>query len=375
MAHNEPIKYLNFFDINPSILVTVGNDRKVKLFTPKGKYIDELRQSMEKNKEMPIGIKYYFSDPFVSKINSDEIKHYEIVYRKDIHNFKFKEKRILLDKMRKVNMSILDYSNKISQSNAQERLYLLTKNCGLENNRSTPWKYMPDLDLIINEEKKDFENKMKEIRKIEVKYNINNSYEALYNDSYFPKFFKDIDELKVKEFGDKLNLKLNAIKLALSKYEKNDNEYETYKEEIKRKENINYQTEIKLLHGYKNIRKKKLDKKNKYDKERNLILDVNGFKNINNQFYYYKEDFNRNLEQLENKINLSFNRIHNNNDSFNNKKKNINHLTIRNGIKKKLLPSLDNNLRRKCISPPNIITKIEKGFNKNKIKLKKVHFS
>ena len=375
MAHNEPIKYLNFFDINPSILVTVGNDRKVKLFTPKGKYIDELRQSMEKNKEMPIGIKYYFSDPFVSKINSDEIKHYEIVYRKDIHNFKFKEKRILLDKMRKVNMSILDYSNKISQSNAQERLYLLTKNCGLENNRSTPWKYMPDLDLIINEEKKDFENKMKEIRKIEVKYNINNSYEALYNDSYFPKFFKDVDELKVKEFGDKLNLKLNAIKLALSKYEKNDNEYETYKEEIKRKENINYQTEIKLLHGYKNIRKKKLDKKNKYYKERNLILGVNRFKNINNQFYYYKEDFNRNLEQLENKINLSFNRIHNNNDFFNNKKKNINHLTIKNGIKKKLLPSLDNDLRRKCISPPNIITKIEKGFNKNKIKLKKVHFS
>ena len=105
---------------------------------------------MEKNKEMPIGIKYYFSDPFVSKINSDEVKQYEIVYRKDIHNFRFREKRILLDKMRNVNMSILDYSNKISQNNAQERLYLLTKNCGLDNNRSTPWKYMPNLERCIN---------------------------------------------------------------------------------------------------------------------------------------------------------------------------------------------------------------------------------
>ena len=381
MAHNEPIKYLKFFDINPSILVTVGNDRKVKLFTPKGKFIDELRQSMEKNKEMPIGIKYYFSDPFVSKINSDEVKQYEIVYRKDIHNFRFREKRILLDKMRNVNMSILDYSNKISQNNAQERLYLLTKNCGLDNNRSTPWKYMPNLDLILNEEKKDFEIKIKEIKKMEIKYNINNSYEALYDDSYFPKFFKDVDELKVKEFGDKLNQKLKAIKLAISKYEKSENEYENYEGEIKRRENINYKNEIKLLYGNKIGKKGKLEKINKYDKERNFILGINkiGFKNISNQFNFYKEDFNRNLEQLENRLdnqfNFSFSRIINNTDISKIKKKNINHLKINNNIKKKFLPSLDNSLRRNCISPSNIIPKIEKGFNKDEIKLKKVQFS
>jgi len=73
-----------------------------------------------------------------------------------------RKNRILLDKMRNANMSILEYSNKIIENNAQERLYILTKNCGLDNNRSTPWKYMPNLDFIFKisfieiNEKKDY---------------------------------------------------------------------------------------------------------------------------------------------------------------------------------------------------------------------------
>ena len=75
---------------------------------------------------------------------------------------------------------------------------------------------------------------MVEVKKLENKYNINSSYEALYNDAYYPKFFRDVDEIKVKQFGDKLNKKIKIIKLAISKHEKNADEYETYEKEMKR---------------------------------------------------------------------------------------------------------------------------------------------
>ena len=378
-CHNEAIKFIKFFDINPSILVTIGNDRKAKLFSPKGEYIDELRQSLEKYKEMPIGIKYYFVDPFVSKVNIEDLKEYGIVYRKDIQNYRYKKNRILLDKMRNSNISILDYSNKTIENNVQERLYILTKNCELDNDRSTPWKYMPDLELIINEEKNDFVNKMEEVKKLEIKYNINNSYEALYNDEYYPKFYKDVDEVKVKKFGDKLNQKIKIIKLAISKYEKNSGEYEAYEKEMKRIENINYKTEKQLIYGIKAPKKIISKKILKYDKERYFIFGINKnrFKNLNKQFNYYKEDFKRNIKELENSIenhfSLSYNKININKIDFDNNKRIIKYFETNNIINKQLLPLLSYTERNKYISPQKNIINNESDFNNQKFK--KVHFN
>ena len=391
-AHNESIKFMKFFDINPSILITIGTDRKVKLFSPKGEYIDEFRQSMEKNKEVPIGIKYYYADPFISKVNSDEFKESNSVYRNDIENYRNKRNRIILNNMRKSNLTILEYSNKITEYKAKERLHILTKNCGLANDRSTNWNYLPDMDFIISEEKKDFNTKMEEIKQLELKYNLNSSYEAIYSQKYHPKFFKDIDEIKVKEFGDKLNQKMKVIKLAISKYEKNSDEYKIYENEMKRIDNITYKNELKLIHGNKVQKKIKTKKIAKYDKNRNFILGLvkNKFNNLNKQFNYYKEDFNRYMEQLENrmeeKINISINRkktnINSNNNTNNknkdlsNDKKIIDYLKTNDNIKRKLSPLLliKNNLESKSISPIKNIMKSESSFKKNKIKLKKVHF-
>ena len=379
-GHSEPIKYLKYFDIDPSILVTIANDRKVKIFSPKGEYIDEFRQSMEKYKEVPIGIKYYFTDPFVSKVNSDEIKESHIVFRKDIENFRYKRNRLSLDKMRKVNLPIAEYNNKIIEYNAQERLFLLTKNCGLNIDRSSPWNYIPDLELILSEEKIELENKMVEIKKLETKYNINNSYEAIYNESYRPKFFTDIDEIKVKDFGDNLNHKIKIIKLALSKYEKNSDNYKTYEKELKRIDNISYKNEVKFIYGDKSPKKIKTKKIVEYEKERNFILGTkkNRFKNIKKQFNYYKEDFNRNIlelkTKLENKLNLSDNKININKNKHDINKKMIKYLKLNTNIKKKLLPSLSNKVKNKNISPPPIIYKSESNVKTNKNELKKVNF-
>ena len=375
-CHSDSIKFVKFFDINPKIIITISNDRKVKLFTPKGQYIDEFRQSIEKYKEVPIGIKYYSVDPFISKINSDDVLESNIVYRNDIENYRLRKKRMLLDNLRKANMTILEYSYKIIEINSQERLYYITKNCELPNNRSSHWKYMPDLELILKEENEELENKYEEVKNLEKKYNINNSYEAIYKESYTPKFFVDLNERKVKEFGEKLNQKIKVIKLSISKYEKTNEEYNKYESEIKRIRNLNFKDELKLMYGEKTKRKIKSKIIAKYEKERNFILgtEKNRFKNLKNQFKYYKQDFNRNIKDLENKLenrlSLSYNKTNVNNSKSEINKKIIKFFKANTNIKKKVLPSIKNRLQNKSLSSPKITDKTDINIKNDKIKLK-----
>ena len=115
-AHKGCIKEIILPNINPNIIVTTGNDSRVKLFDANnGKFIDELSQQNEKNKEYPLGIKYYLSDPFVSKIsvNNNQIEH--IIYRKDIQNFKYNKVKSILESMRQKKVSISDYCNKLAE--------------------------------------------------------------------------------------------------------------------------------------------------------------------------------------------------------------------------------------------------------------------
>ena len=381
-SHTDAVKFLKFFSINPSILITISNDRKVKLFTPKGEYIDEFRQSIEKNKPVPIGIKYFSVDPFISKVNSDDVFESNIVHRKDIENYRYRKNRMLLDNLRKTKMSILEYSYKIIEMNSQERLYFITKNCGLPNDRSSHWKYMPNLDFILNEENSETKNKLQEVKKLETKYNINNSYEAMYNNSYSPKFFVDLNERKVKEFGEKLNRKIKIIKLAISKYEKTNDDYNNYENEKKRINNINFKDEVKLIYGEKTPKKIESEIVSKYEKERHFIFGIekNRFKNWKKQFKYYKQDFNRNIKELENKLgnklNLSYNKTNiNNNSKLDMNKKIIQYLKINTNIKKKLLPSIKDKLKIKSLSSsPTLNAKTDNNINKNQKILKKVNF-
>ena len=93
-AHKSCIKEIILPNINPSIIITTGNDYRVRLFNAEnGKYIDELSQQNEKNKEYPLGIKYYLSDPFVSKVLATNEQKEHIIYRKDIQNFKYSKVR------------------------------------------------------------------------------------------------------------------------------------------------------------------------------------------------------------------------------------------------------------------------------------------
>jgi len=348
-SHEEPVKHLLFIDISPKLIITTGNDRKVKLFSENGQYIDEFKQSTEKIKEIPIGIKYYFSDPFISKRNENDIQKTGNIYRKDLDNFKRSKNRAILNRMRSESKTILEYSNIITEFNAQERLYILTKNCKLPKNRSTSWNYLPDLDLILQKEKENLHKKMERIKTIEKNNQIFNSYEPIYNEKYQPEFVKNIDEHKIKEFGELLNNKIRKVKLAISKIKVDSIRYKSYEKEKKRRDNINYKNEIKLIYGKKSkIKKFNSPKLKQYNKERAIIfgIDKKKFNNSDEKFDNYKKNFNRNIIELENTMekklykNFSYN-SNNNNEIFNS----FNYIDSYgiNKIKKYLLPSINNN--------------------------------
>ena len=366
-GHKEPIKHLLYIDIIPNLIITTGNDRKVKLFSVKGNYIDEFKQSTEKVKEVPIGIRYYYSDPFKSKRNENEIQLTGDIYRKDLENFKRAKNRVLLNKMRIENKSILEYSNKITELNAQERLYLITKNCKLPKDRSTPWNFLPDLEIVSQNEKENVKIKLEKVKKIEKNNQIFNSYEAIYNEKYQPEFVKDMDEQKIKQFGELLNNKIRKVKLAISKIKLDSVRYKNYEIEKKRTDNINYKNEMKLVYGRKTKHKQYYSPKlNQYNKEREIIYGIKRkrFRSSNERFNNYQEEFNRNIVDLEKtmghklKKNINLRKTKNNfkhdisqnNERFNS----FNHINTANinKIKKYLLPSINHTpVVRKNISP------------------------
>ena len=368
-CHKEPIKHLLFINLSPSLIITTGYDRKVKLFSENGNYIDEFKQSTEKIKEIPIGIKYYFSDPFISKRNESQTFQTGNIYRKDLDDYRRAKNRIILNKMRLENKAILEYSYKITEFNAQERLYLITKNCKLPKDRSTPWNYLPNLKLIEEKEKKNLKAKIDQIKKIEKNNQIFNFYESIYNEKHQPEFVKDMDEQKMKEFGELLNNKIRKVKLAISKLKLDSIKYNNYEIEKKRTDNINYKNEIKLIYG-KKIKKQKFNspRLKLYNRERYIIYGINRkrFKSPNERFDNYQEQFNRNIFELENsltqKLHKNFNYSYLNSNIKNEKFQksecfnSLNYIKFDNinKIKRYLLPSLNNSpIRRKNISQIN----------------------
>ena len=163
--------------------------------------------------------------------------------------------------------------------------------------------------------------------------------------------------------------------MAITNYTKNADEFESYKKQKKRMYNIDYKSEKKLIYGNKVQKIIKSQKIAKYEKEREYIMgkNKNKFKNMNKQFNFYKEDFNRNIEELgkrmENKLNLTYNKSNTNSQNTISDKIKLKYLIFKN-IKKKLNPQINNNF----ISPQNKIIQTERVFKRNKNILKKVHF-
>ena len=306
-AHKGCIKEIIFPNMNPNILITTGNDLHVKLFLAEnGSYIDELKQSSEKNKEYPLGIKYYLTDPFVSKVNKGTNFIEKIIYRKDIQNFKYSKARNILNNMRKNKSLISDYCNKITEINAKEKLFLLNLNSPVNEDKSTIWKLEINVDEIKEKENKKYEEKYKELIKKDDNYLYDNKYELITSNQYYPLFIRQMDEEELNNYTEALNSKMRKIDLTTSKILLKNNDFiEFEKERKKESRKINYLTELKLMG--KSIFPKKEFKSEKFDllnKERLYKYGINKtkFKTSEEKFNTYKEDFQRNLLNLEKSI-------------------------------------------------------------------------
>jgi hypothetical protein len=122
---------------------------------------------------------------------------------------------------------------------------------------------------------------------------------------YYPKFIKEMNDQQLKDFSNTLNNKIRKMKLTMAKYQLNSERFKDYEKEEKKKiRNISYKDEMKKLFG------KSLDKKEiisprleQLNTERAYKFGiVKTYKNIEERFDNYKNDFNMRLNDLENEF-------------------------------------------------------------------------
>ena len=327
-ACREKIIHINYPDINPNIIIITGSDRRVKLFlSENGTYIDEFKQSSENAIIYPIGLKYYYSDPFISKINSEEELKYDFIYRKDITNFKMNKVTQEINNMKATHKPLYDYINSLIKLNAKERLYLMTKNADIPFDKSSSWKFEPNIEII--------NNKLRKLSNIDIKDKVIYEYNPIDSKNYYPKFINYMDPEKMKDFSDMVNNKIRKVQLNLAKIELNNKKFNQYEKEHSNKMHYSYNKNRNF-----NILLEDTLKKKDFDTGKNS--QKKDF--IRNKFDRYKYDIEFRLKDLNNMFETKiFNRYNLLQDNKTSEKKYL--LTSNNLLNRKKLPKINKEKR------------------------------
>ena len=327
-ACREKIIHINYPDINPNIIIITGSDRRVKLFlSENGTYIDEFKQSSENAIIYPIGLKYYYSDPFISKINSEEELKYDFIYRKDIKNFKMNKVTQEINNMKATHKPLYDYINSLIKLNAKERLYLMTKNADIPFDKSSSWKFEPNIEII--------NNKLRKLSNIDIKDKVIYEYNPIDSKNYYPKFINYMDPEKMKDFSDMVNNKIRKVQLNLAKIDLNNKKFNQYEKEHSNKMHYSYNKNRNF-----NILLEDTLKKKDFDTGKNS--QKKDF--IRNKFDRYKYDIDFRLKDLNNMFETKiFNRYNLLQDNKTSEKKYL--LTSNNLLNRKKLPKINKEKR------------------------------
>ena len=309
-AHRETVKKLIFPKIIPNIIISTSNDRQCKIFNAEnGKFIDELKQIASKYKDVPIGIKYYFADPFQSKRNKNDIIETGIIYRKDIDKHKSLITNSLIQTIRKDNPLINSYARAMTAANAKERLYLITKNSDLPYDKSNNWNLNIDLNEIEKNEKKKFDEIYNKIIQNNDKINEDTKLmqkQPIYSENYIPTFLDDLSEEKAKDFSVMLSQKLRHVKLAMAKIQMEKTAMDQFKKEDLRNKTINLKQSMAILNdeNKKKVIKIKPKKIDKYEKKRKEMFGIKKrrIKSYGDKLDFYREDFDKGLSELKDSI-------------------------------------------------------------------------
>ena len=294
------LKFIN--DIKPEVLIITFGDRRVKIFSAKdGKYFDEFKQSSQNAITYPTGIKYYYINPFVSKINENSVIKSDVINRCDITDYRVSQNKKVLNRMRLVQKNLDEYSDKIIELKAQEKLHLLTKGSRLPVDRSTSWNYFTDLSHIKEIEELNFKQQLEKIHSFEkLNKSENNKYVPIQNIPNTPCFIRNMNEDRRKDFSESVNIKRREMNLTNSKMKINLEKIRDFeKEQEYKNRNISYKNEIKIIFGEENIFENKLNKlaKSKISKYKDTKRK---FGSIQERFDSYKEDFEDKINDIEN---------------------------------------------------------------------------
>jgi hypothetical protein len=327
-ACREKIIHINYPDINPNIIIITGSDRRVKLFlSENGTYIDEFKQSSENAIIYPIGLKYYYSDPFISKINSEEELKYDFIYRKDITNFKMNKVTQEINNMKATHKPLYDYINSLIKLNAKERLYLMTKNADIPFDKSSSWKFEPNIEII--------NNKLRKLSNIDIKDKVIYEYNPIDSKNYYPKFINYMDPEKMKDFSDMVNNKIRKVQLNLAKIDLNNKKFNQYEKEHSNKMHYSYNKNRNFNILLDDTLKKKDFNTGKNSQKKDFIR---------NKFDRYKYDIDFRLKDLNNMFETKiFNRYNLLQDNKTSEKKYL--LTSNNLLNRKKLPKINKEKR------------------------------
>ena len=372
-GNNTSVKHIAISeDIIPKILLVSNSNRSVFLYDyNSGDYIDSLKQIIDKNYPVPIGIKYFKNNPFMEEIkieNDNKIFYSEEDIKKDImekeeeeeqdifekeENFNNIKKRfpqkisiIYRDSVSKMSTPYTNYSpilsnnpfilsNDICEYNARLKLKKYTNNIDILPYKSTKWNYNIDINDYLNKKNEEFNDLLKNVNKKEKeviqteKLFLTNS---IFSKSYEPLFIKNLSNEEKQTFNEILEDKIKNIKYAIRKKNILNCQNESIKN-IEKNNNIKiFSTIMSTKASKKKLRLKKL-KTNKTNLFRNknkmeqLVLNgleknsENESKTTKSSLYKSKKTFscfNLLSKEFENKKDIA---IENNN--LNNEKSNL----------------------------------------------------
>ena len=252
------IKHIDLSEeIIPKILLACNSNRNVYLFDYNtGEFIDSLKQIVDNNYPVPIGIKYFKNNPFMEDIiieddnkllyTKEDIKNSiiqeSIEEEKDTlekeesrHNIKkrFSQKIHIIyrDSNLKMSSSNINYnpilnnnpfilSNDICEFNAIQKLKKYSNGIEILPYKSTIWNYNIDINHYINRKNDEFSELLNNVNKKEKeiiqteKFFLANS---IFSKDYKPLFIKNLNDEEKEDFNAILENKIKNIRYAIRK--------------------------------------------------------------------------------------------------------------------------------------------------------------
>ena len=351
-SHKESITFINIpFNLKPKIIFTISTDRIVHLIDYyTGNYIDSLKVISVKFDPIPIAIKYYKQNPFISKKNKNnnlsniQLFKQEEENQKQIYNYikNYDENKLNKDDKQPINVIYrcliqqdkkpqkpkISYDNEDNDGNIDAISYaydlinyeIKTKfNKNLYGQkllpyRSTTWNYNIDINHMINDRYNDLHKiklKLQNIEKDikETEKNFENI--SINNNNYLPEYIKNLKQEEKEQINEIIYHKINTFNLAVTRKNTMKKEIQTIllKSE-KKKNNLNINNTENNINNINTInsnntettlyssKKKKLNN----DKTLPILAKENSINKSTKKPIIIKHKTNRSLNKKLNKL-------------------------------------------------------------------------